>query len=54
MTSVAQPKDKAESTKVPVPSPIQAIGDAKDRTDADRQLDAETRGAGSASSRNSS
>ncbi|HEY6782531.1 MAG TPA: SAM-dependent methyltransferase, partial [Candidatus Dormibacteraeota bacterium] len=40
MTSVAQPKDKAESTKVPVPPPIQAIVDAKDRTDADRQLDA--------------
>ena len=39
MTSVAQPKDKAESTKVPVPPPTQAIVDAKDRTDADRQLD---------------
>ncbi len=40
MTSVAQSKDKAGSTKVPVPPPIQAIVDAKDRTDADRQLDA--------------
>jgi hypothetical protein len=55
MTSVAQPKDKAGSTKAqvdealhrrpaathePVPPPIQAIVDAKDRTDADRQLDA--------------
>jgi predicted methyltransferase len=39
MTSVAQP-NKAEATKVPVPPPIQAIVDAKDRTDADRQLDA--------------
>ena len=49
MTSVAQPKDKAGSTKAqvdealhrrpaathdPVPPPIQAIVDAKDRTDA--------------------
>jgi len=55
MTSVAQPKDKAGSTKAqvdealhrrpaathePTPPPIQAIVDAKDRTDADRQLDA--------------
>jgi predicted methyltransferase len=40
MTSVSQPKDKAESTKVPVPPASQAIVDAKDRTDADRQLDA--------------
>ena len=40
MTSVAQPKDRTESTKVPVPPPIQAIVDAKDRTGADRQLDA--------------
>ena len=40
MTSVAQPKDKAESTKVPVQPPVQAIVDAKDRTDGDRQLDA--------------
>ena len=49
MTSIAQPKEKAESTTaqvrpaathVPVPAPIQALVDAKDRTDADRQLDA--------------
>ena len=40
MTSVAQLKDRPESTKVPVPPPIQAIVDAKDRTDGDRRLDA--------------
>ena len=55
MTSVAQPKGKAGSTKAqideaphrrpaathqPVPPPLQAIVEAKDRTEADRQLDA--------------